>query len=134
MVRFGEAIRRGFSNYFKFSGRSTRAEYWWWTLFVPVAQIILAVVGTFIGDSGLLVPLFGLATLVPGLALGARRLHDINRSALWLLGLLGFFPLVLPGLVMFVLLLIWACKQGDEGQNQYGPDPRQDILDRTIGF
>jgi len=86
MVRFGEAIRRGFSNYFRFSGRSTRAEYWWWTLFVVVAGIVLAVVDTLtgtmgmFGDSGLLGQLFELAVLIPGLALGARRLHDINRS------------------------------------------------------
>ena len=87
MVGFGEAVSRGFGNYFRFSGRSTRAEYWWRALFTVVASIGLAVVdirtGTMgmLGDSGLLRGLSGLGVLVPSLALGARKLHDINRTA-----------------------------------------------------
>ena len=72
MVSFGEAIKLGFHGYVKFSGRSTRAEYWWWVLFVILTQQALNVVNIRIGI------LFGLAVLIPGLALGTRRLHDIN--------------------------------------------------------
>ena len=88
----------------------------------------------FMGALGLYVPdslilllnsLFVLALIIPSLALGARRLHDINRSGWWLLGLLGYVLLVLPGLVMTVILIIWAIKRGDKGPNKYGPDPRQ---------
>ena len=124
MVGFGEAVSRGFRKYFTFSGRATRAESWWWVLFTVLAGIVLAVVDTFtgtmgmFGDSGLLGGLFELATLIPSLALGARRLHDINRSGWWLLLL---FVLV----VGWILLIVWAIKQGDKGPNKYGPDPRQ---------
>ena len=65
-------------------------------------------------------PLFPIATiyellvLIPGLALGVRRLHDIGRSGWWLL--IAFVPLI-----GFVVLLLFAIMQGDDGDNAYGP-------------
>ena len=76
-VSFLKAVELVFKNYFKFSGRATRAEYWWWLLFVILTQQALNVVYIRIGI------LFGLAVLIPGLALGTRRLHDINKSGWW---------------------------------------------------
>ena len=114
MVSFPQAINLGFKNYFKFSGRATRAENWWWVLFTVLAGIVLAVVDTLtgtmgmFGDSGLLGFLFELAILVPSFALGVRRLHDINRTGWWLLLFLGGFPIAAIGggilLVSFFLL------------------------------
>ena len=133
MVSFMEAVKLGFSKYFRFSGRSTRAEYWWWTLFVVMADIVLAVVDTLtgtmgmFGDSGLLGALFELAILIPSFALGARRLHDIDRSGWWQL-------LWLVLVIGWIVLISWAIKRGDDGQNKYGPAPRQGILDRVTGF
>ena len=133
MVGFGEAISRGFRNYATFSGRATRAESWWWVLFTVLAGIVLAVVDTLtgtmgmFGDSGLLGFLFELATLVPSFALGARRLHDIDRSGWWQL-------LWLVLVIGWIVLISWAIKKGDDGQNKYGPAPRQGILDRVTGF
>ena len=117
-VSFPQAVKLGFKNYFKFSGRATRAEYWWWLLFTVLAGIVLNVVNTLTGTMGMLVFLFVLATLVPSLALGARRLHDINRTGWWLLLL---FVLVIG----WIVLIVWAIKQGYNGPNKYGPDPRQ---------
>ena len=90
-----------------------------------VAFVGLSAVDHFMGALGLLSGLFVLAAIIPSLALGGRRLHDINRSGWWLSGLLGYVLLVLPGLVMTVILIVWACGRGDEGPNKYGPDPRQ---------
>ena len=114
MVSFPQAINLGFKNYFKFSGRATRAECWWWVLFTVLAGIVLAVVDTLtgtmgmFGDSGLLGGLFELGVIVPSLALGVRRLHDINRTGWWLLLVFGFFPIAAIGggilLVSFFLL------------------------------
>ena len=123
MVSFPQAINLGFKNYFKFSGRATRAENWWWVLFTVLAGIVLAVVDTLTGTMGMLVGMWvvqmvELAVLVPSLALGARRLHDINRTGWWLLLL---FVLVIG----WIVLIVWAIKRGDEGPNKYGPDPRQ---------
>ena len=123
MVSFPDAIRLGFQHYFDFRSRSTRAEYWWWLLFIVLAGIVLAVVDNLTGtmgmfdDSGLLGFLFELATLVPSFALGARRLHDINRTGWWLL---LWFVLVIG----WIVLIVWAIKRGDECPNKYGPDRR----------
>ena len=124
MVSFPEAIKLGFKNYANFGGRATRAEYWWWLLFTVLAGIVLAIVDTLtltmgmFGDSGLLGFLFELATLVPSFALGARRLHDINRTGWWLL---LWFVLVIG----WIVLIVWAIKRGDECPNKYGPDRRR---------
>ena len=113
-VSFPQAVKLGFKNYLKFNGRATRAEYWWWLLFIVLAGIVLAVVDTLtgtmgmFGDSGLLGQLFELAVLIPSFALGARRLHDINRTGRWLLLFWGSFPMAAIGggilLVSFFLL------------------------------
>ena len=89
IVSYPEAIKLGFARYGDFTGRSTRAEYWWWVLFLVLADGILTIVDMGIGtyntqsDLGLLGGLFGLSTLIPSFALGARRLHDINKSGWW---------------------------------------------------
>ena len=121
-VGFGEAISRGFTSYFTFSGRASRPEYWWWVLFTALVAII---------------PLSILVTFIPSLALASRRLRDIGKSGWWLilplggliLGFLLWSQLGVLGLVLFpasiVLLIVWLAKKGDEGPNKYGPDPRQ---------
>ena len=121
MVSFPDAIRLGFQHYFDFRSRSTRAEYWWWVLFVILTQQALNVVNIRIGI------LFGLAVLIPGLALGTRRLHDINKSGWWLLMWFGIF-LIRFGIFLIapvIVLIAWHTKPSDEGTNKYGPDPRQ---------
>jgi uncharacterized membrane protein YhaH (DUF805 family) len=117
MVSFGESIGRGFSNYFNFSGRATRAENWWWVLFTIVSLMALTIVETVSGLPNVLSGIFRLATLIPSLAVGARRLHDINKSGWWLL-------LMFAILIGWIILIVWAIKQGDREPNKYGPDPR----------
>ena len=121
MVSFPDAIRLGFQHYFDFRSRSTRAEYWLLLLFVILTQQALNVVNIRIGI------LFGLAVLIPGLALGTRRLHDINKSGWWLLMWFGIF-LIRFGIFLIapvIVLIVWHTKPSDEGTNKYGPDPRQ---------
>jgi len=120
MVGFGDAISRGFSNYFTFSGRATRAENWWWVLFTIIGVVALSIVENIAGIPAALSGIFRLATLIPSFALGARRLHDINRSGWWQL-------LWFAILIGWIILIVWAIKQGDKGPNKYGPDPRHDI-------
>ena len=122
MVSFPDAIRLGFQHYFDFRSRSTRAEYWWWVLFIVLGDVILTAVDMMTGTynvqtgNGLLSGVFGLAILIPALALGARRLHDINKSGWWQLILVYYLPMI--------ILLWWAAKPSDEGTNKHGPAQR----------
>jgi len=122
IVDFPEAVKLGFQRYIDFSGRSSRAEYWWFTLFIVLVAVIVTavdtvVLGTDLRDIGLLSTVWDLATLIPSLAIGVRRLHDIDKSGWWIL---LWFVLVIG----WIVLLVWAIKRGDRGPNKYGPDPR----------
>jgi uncharacterized membrane protein YhaH (DUF805 family) len=117
-VNFGQAIAAGFSNYANFSDRATRSEFWLWQLFVWVAGAAVLLLDNAIFSNLLLTPLsdiFSLVIVIPNLAIAARRLHDIDRSAWWLLNgltIVGAFPII-----------YWACKKGTPGVNRFGPDP-----------
>ena len=65
---------------------------------------------------GPLTGLFGLAMLVPWLAVAVRRLHDTDRSGFWLL--IIFFPLIGS-----LILLVFFIMSGTRGANRFGPDP-----------
>ena len=121
-VSFVEAIKLGFQNYVNFKGRSQRAECWWWILFVIVAGIALvavdiAIFGADETDPTPLSNVFSLATFVPGLSVGVRRLHDIGKSGWWIL--IGLIPLV-----GIIVLIVWFVRDGDRGANRFGPSPK----------
>ncbi|MEA3009292.1 MAG: hypothetical protein QOJ91_984 [Sphingomonadales bacterium] len=117
--------------YAEFSGRSRRKEYWMYTLLVIVVAIVLSVIenllglGGMVGPYGLLTSLFLLATLVPSIAVGIRRLHDTGRSGWWLL-------IALVPFVGGIVLLVFYCLEGNNGPNEYGPDPKGEDLATTF--
>ena len=111
-MSFGQAISTCFSKYVGFEGRAARPEYWYWVLFVFVVSLVLSIVDRVL-PFGLLQVLFALATILPGIAVGCRRLHDIDRSGWWLL--IAFVPVVGA-----ILLIVWACQPGTSGANQFG--------------
>lgn len=102
-----QAVKTCFSKYVDFEGRASRAEFWWWFLFTVLTSLLISAVAPG------LVGLFSLATLLPSLAVGARRLHDTNRSA-WFL-LLWWVPIV-----GWIVLIIWAVQQPKE-PNRFTP-------------
>jgi uncharacterized membrane protein YhaH (DUF805 family) len=106
---FAEAVKTCFAKYTNFSGRARRPEFWWFFLF----QVLVFMVTGMISD--MLYFLAALALLLPGLAVGARRLHDIGKSG-WFL-LLGFIPIL-----GFLVLLYWFV-QPSQGANQFGHPP-----------
>ena len=109
--------------YTVFSGRAQRAEYWYFVLFYVLISIGLSmidgVVGTFDQETevGLLSGLFSLATLLPSIAVGARRLHDTGRSGWWLL--IGFIPVIGA-----IVLIVFFVQDSTPGDNVYGPNPK----------
>ena len=121
MVTFGEAISRGFKNYANFNGRATRAEFWWFSLFIALVDFAMSTIDTFLGlgsfGLGMLHWLWFIATILPTVAVAARRLHDINKSGWW--QLLDFAIIV-----GWIIQVVWLIRQGDKGPNKYGPDPR----------
>ena len=99
--------------YAKFDGRAMRSEFWWFSLFSFITSLVLGIVDGVLGIA-LLQNIFGLAVLIPSLAVGARRLHDVGRSGWWQLIALT---------VIGIFLLIYWYVQPSEGDNQYGPPP-----------
>ena len=121
-VGFSEAIQLAFQRWSDFKGRSTRAECWWFLLFNFGVSITATIVDQTLGIGGILEGITSLVLLVPSLAVGARRLHDINSTGRWQLGWLGWV-VVIPGLVATVLLWYWAAQPSDQGSNRFGPRP-----------
>jgi uncharacterized membrane protein YhaH (DUF805 family) len=114
-MNFVEAIKSGFSNYVNFSDRACRSAYWYWVLFISIGYLVSWIIDKAIGVPIVYV-LFALGVLLPGIAVGVRRLHDLDRSGWWLL--LSFIPIV-GG----IILLIWFCGKGTDGPNRFGADP-----------
>jgi len=118
-MNFVQAIKSGFSNYVTFSGRACRSEYWFWVLFALIGGLVTVILDSVIfGYQAGVTPLngiFDLATFLPGLAVVARRLHDTDRTAWWLL-----LALTVIGAI---LLIVWFCFRGTPGANRFGPDP-----------
>ena len=100
-MTFGASISTCFSKYAAFEGRASRSEYWWWVLFTFLAWAATSIL------SNQLSAIFSLLVLLPSLAVGARRLHDTDRSA-WFL-LLYFIPLI--GLI---ILIVWFIQDAKE--------------------
>lgn len=122
-----DAIKRFWMKYAVFSGRASRSEYWWWALASAIVSGILNAAGsTANGNTGTSTALGGLwflATVVPSLAVGARRLHDANLSA-WFL-LLALIP-VLGWIALFVFMIMPPNPAGqrfDRPTQAYPPPP-----------
>jgi len=111
-----EAIKSVFSQYVGFKGRARRSEYWYFFLFNFIVALVLGIIGQVIGNT-ILSTLWSLAVILPGIAVGIRRLHDIGKSGWWLL--ISFVPVVGT-----ILLIVWCCKDSDPGENQYGANPK----------
>lgn len=123
-----QAVQSVFRQYATFQGRARRAEYWWFGLFTFLAQAILDILdkalfgfpnGMGMHETSPLAAIFALATLLPTLAVGVRRLHDVDRSGWWLL------IIFLPVIGMIVLLYWFVCR-GTIGPNRFGADPVTD--------
>ena len=72
------------TNYANFQGRARRSEYWSFYLINIIVSLAVSMIdGVF--DTAFISPLYSLAMLVPGIAITARRLHDVGRSGWWML-------------------------------------------------
>jgi len=130
---FTRAISSGYRKYLTFGGRASRSEYWWWVLFILLSSIVVAIVEGTLGlgsgtvtqveggvsasyAGGPLSIIWALVNILPGIAVGVRRLHDTDRSGWWYL-------IALVPLVGAIVLLVFFCTRGTAGANRFGPDP-----------
>lgn len=113
---FMTAVKSVYNNYATFSGRAPRSEYWWFYLFFMIAYVVLFALGAVIGSvAGIILLVFALGSLIPSIAVGVRRLHDVGKSGWWLL--IALVP------IAGLLLLWWFIQPSQPGNNQYGANP-----------
>ena len=109
----------GIKNYANFSGRATRQQYWMFYLFYILIYIALMMIDMAFGvydqmaGIGLLSTVFNLGLLIPSIAILARRLHDIGRSAWWIL-------LIIIPLIGAIVLLIFTLLDSQQEENKWG--------------
>jgi uncharacterized membrane protein YhaH (DUF805 family) len=104
-MNFGQAISACFSNYATFTGRASRPEFWWFFLF----QVLISVAAGMLGD--VINGLVALGLLLPALAVGTRRLHDIGKS--------GWWQLIMLTVIGLLVLIYWWVQPTVEGGNAY---------------
>jgi uncharacterized membrane protein YhaH (DUF805 family) len=104
-------------NYTNFSGRTRRKEFWYVFIVNLAISFILSIFErTFLGGLATLISIvYSLAFLLPGIALGIRRLHDTGRSGWWLL--IGFLPILGA-----IILIVFFVSPSVSGSNQYNAD------------
>ena len=117
-----------FRKYVVFKGRARRAEYWWFVLFIIIFLVVLRILNEIVigymvrigitidiivmtsNIIGVITNILFLGTLLPGISVGVRRMHDCNKS--------GWF-LLIP-----IYNLILCCNIGTYGSNRYGSNPK----------
>lgn len=112
---FSDAVRSVINQYATFTGRAGRSEFWYWVLFTVLVQVVIGIAAQMVPSLTYVGNLFSLATIVPGLAVGARRLHDTGKSGWWQLAAL------VP--ILGWIYLIYLCAQPSEGPNAFGEAP-----------
>lgn len=138
-VNLPEAVRICFKKYFDFKGRATRSEYWYFVLFILIGYVIGFCLMLITPVLSIMMIIFFIAIIIPGIAVAARRLHDINKSGWFQLipipagifeaifaynrqaGLEVFFMII--GLGCYIYLIVLYCTEGDSKVNRFGKNP-----------
>ena len=135
-MNFRIAIIKCFMLYFVFKGRAKRTEFWWFFLFLMILGVMTSIIDSTLGTqivtndmgtitevddqkTGIFSTVVQLITFIPGLAVGARRLHDTNRSGwwqlLWIVILIGWIPL-------FIFFTSPSKNDENLNYNKFGPE------------
>ena len=103
----------------QFDGRINRAKFWLGVVAIWVVEIIVFMIAAAVGSGAfwLLTNLLILLLLWPALAVAIKRWHDRGKSGWWVL--IGLIPII----GFFWVLIECGFLPGDEGPNEYGPDP-----------
>lgn len=115
------------NQYFDFSGRARRKEYWMFTLFSLVISWTLAVLDLIFETYmfTIISSIYSLLVIIPSVAVLIRRLHDIGKSG-W-----HIFLIFLP-FIGWIWLLVLLCMEGQSKPNKWGENPKGLGNDRLI--
>ena len=113
-MTLGESISTCFKKYFVMQGRASKSEFWWFQLIWMVSYLSILI---FKNEA---VTFFSLGIIIiiaiPLFTVGIRRLHDTNKSGLYVLwSLLPF--------IGGVVVLAFMIGESTKGKNQYGENP-----------
>ena len=114
-MNFVEAVTTCFKKYVVFDGRASRAEFWFFQLFLLILFTVVFTLCAFLSETlaNILLTVVYLAILLPTLTVYVRRLHDIDKTGKWvLLALIPAFG--------SLALMIMALFKGTEGPNRFG--------------
>jgi uncharacterized membrane protein YhaH (DUF805 family) len=120
-MSFVEATKSGFINCFNFEGRSSRSEFWYFSLTLWLISICILIIEMSTGmvdsieSTGPLSTIFSMLTIIPSISIAARRLQDRGHSGwnqLWILTIIGIIPLI----IIFML-------PAKEDENKWGRNP-----------
>jgi uncharacterized membrane protein YhaH (DUF805 family) len=145
MTGLAAAYKSYWKNYTNFNDRTSRAGYWWVILVNYIINIVLfaaligpavalstagtlgifdtaystAVLAAMFTGPGIILFIWSLVNIIPGLSLFVRRLHDTGRR--WP----NIFFLCIPvaGLIIVLILLVGGTKRAPE--NKLGDLPKQ---------
>ena len=124
-MTFTDAIKTCFSKYATFQGRAARPEFWYFALFVFLGNFLCGLIDrSLFGTAAegqpvsILGALFSLAIFLPWIAVGVRRLHDVDKSGWWYL-------LILIPIIGTLVLLYFVVQRSTDGPNDYGPKPKR---------
>ena len=151
MMSFTESICTCFKKYATISGRASRAEFWWFQLFLSCTLLIMILIASVLmicsmiqqsqgyhaaDDSFIthfsaimilmfLLQIVSLALWVPDICVMVRRLHDVGHSGFEIF--FGLIPFV--GAIYCLVLFLLPSEEGD---NQYGPNPHTPELSADV--
>ena len=109
---------KALKQYTDFNGRARRTEYWMYILFYTIFSYAAFMLDYLLGTTSVFTGIYALALLLPTIAVGVRRLHDIGKSG-WMM-LVGLIP-VIGGIWLLILFI----KEGTPGSNEYGINPKE---------
>ena len=137
-MNFTESIKICLSKYATFSGTASRSEYWWFVLFLTLLGWAANITDVLLygptyeyewGDPDtpihLNTILFGLVFLIPSLAAGSRRLHDIGKS--------GWWQLLYITIIGIIPLTFWLAQDTKNKDNRFKPKSRRSTKTRVKG-
>ena len=116
-MEFTQSINKCFKHFSDFEGRASRSEFWWFFLFSCIVSIVAVFLDELFGswitpEWGMFDVMSTIILMLPQLAVGSRRLHDLGRS--------GWWQLLYLTIIGIVLLIIWFATDGAKKNNQFG--------------